>query len=101
MQWMGSGGAVNFQNFHLYFQLYPQNFTEEISPKEIFFNYFLLKKSLTLETSRGTLGLGTEWNICRKSGKMFWAGDNECEPRQATLPCILCLPGHGLRAGVL
>lgn len=64
------------------------------SPQKRFFNYFLLKKSLTLETSRGSLGLGTEWKICRKCGKMFWAGDNECEPRQAMLPCILCLPGH-------
>lgn len=57
-------------------------------PQKRFFQLFLLKKFLTLETSRGILGLGTEWKICRKCGKMFWAGDNRCEPCQATLPCI-------------
>lgn len=40
-----------------------------------FFNKFSLKKSPTLETIGGILGLGTECKFCRKCGKMFGAGE--------------------------
>lgn len=76
----GWRGCCKFPKlFTLYFQLYSQNFSEKsilsiltLPPKEIF-QLFLLKKSLTLETTDRTVGLESEWKICWKYGKMFWA----------------------------
>lgn len=91
---IGGGGECKFPKFSpllpaLFSKLSREKHSRYFDPpQKRFFQLFLLKKFLTLETSRGILGLGTEWKICRKCGKMFWAGDNRCEPCQATLPCI-------------